>query len=155
MIKIRGRRRTQLVQIMSLQNSNPINKYVTSYSVLMLLFHLYLGLPSWCFLRDLLTRIMCATFTSPVRPHTRPFTPAYQLGASRKHHESFTTFHNLYPVPVRALISLYQTQPTNSLIYYFSCCSTMHFDKYQSFLWPTNAHFINTKMLKLTIKTFV
>jgi hypothetical protein len=23
------------------------------------------------------------------------------------------------------------------------------------FLWPTNAHFINIKMLKLTIKTFV
>jgi hypothetical protein len=26
---------------------------------------------------------------------------------------------------------------------------------YQSYLWPTNAHFINIKMLKLTIKTFV
>jgi hypothetical protein len=31
----------------------------------------------------------------------------------------------------------------------------VHFDKYQSFLWPTNAQFINIKMLKLTIKTFV
>jgi hypothetical protein len=39
--------------------------------------------------------------------------------------------------------------------FFFFCCSTVHFDKYQSFLWPTNAHFINIKMLKLTIKTFV
>jgi hypothetical protein len=28
-------------------------------------------------------------------------------------------------------------------------------NKYQSFLWPKNANFINMKMLKLTIKTFV
>jgi hypothetical protein len=30
---------------------------------------------------------------------------------------------------------------------FFCCCSTVHFDKYQSFLWPTNVHFINIKML--------
>jgi hypothetical protein len=34
-------------------------------------------------------------------------------------------------------------------------CTDQYFFWHQSFLWPTNAHFINIKMLKLTIKTFV
>jgi hypothetical protein len=39
-------------------------------------------------------------------------------------------------------------QITKTMKHDFCCCSTVHFDKYQSFLWPTNAHFINIKMLK-------
>lgn len=48
MNKIQGETRTQLAQIMSLQNSNGVKKIrvTASYSVLMLLFYLRLGLPS-------------------------------------------------------------------------------------------------------------
>jgi hypothetical protein len=41
---------------------------------------------------------------------------------------------------------------TRTIMIVFCCCSTVHLDKYQ-FFWPTNAHFINIKMLKFTIKT--
>jgi hypothetical protein len=51
-------------------------------------------------------------------------------------------------------MAVYRTQSKHNFDD-FCCCSTVHFDKYQSYLWPTKAHFINIKMLKLTIKTFV
>jgi hypothetical protein len=46
-----------------------------------------------------------------------------------------------------AIFALGKQRVLNKLSVCICCCSTVHFDKYQSFLWPTNAHFINTKML--------
>jgi hypothetical protein len=44
----------------------------------------------------------------------------------------------------------------NTLSNVFCCCSTVHFDKYQSFLWPKNAHrSVYTNVLIVSFNIFM